>query len=81
MKKTIVYLSLAFCLLNTHFVFADFGGGGGQSCDCDADPFCDPSCDPDVAVPIDGGISLLVAGGIALGVVYKKRTKKDEMID
>ena len=72
-KKYIIIFSLVIstCTLS----LADFGGGGGQGCDCIADPSCDPSCDPDVAVPIDGGISLLVVGGVALEVAYKRKKK------
>jgi hypothetical protein len=78
LKKYILIFSLVIGA--STLSFADFGGGGGQGCDCIADPSCDPSCDPDVAVPIDGGISLLVVGGVALGVAYKRR-KKNQVIE
>lgn len=39
----------------------------------------DPACDPDIYVPIDGGVSALLVGGILLGVsAYRNKKTKDE---
>jgi hypothetical protein len=39
----------------------------------------DPACDPDIYVPIDGGVSALLVGGILLGVrTYRNRNIKEE---
>jgi hypothetical protein len=38
----------------------------------------DPACDPDIYVPIDGGVSALLVGGILLGVrAYRNKNTKD----
>ncbi|WP_026903738.1 PID-CTERM protein-sorting domain-containing protein [Pedobacter glucosidilyticus] len=39
----------------------------------------DPACDPDIYVPIDGGVSALLVGGILLGArAYRNRKTKEE---
>ncbi|MBN8836603.1 MAG: hypothetical protein J0I09_05060 [Sphingobacteriia bacterium] len=38
----------------------------------------DPGNDPDASAPVDGGLSLLIAGGVGYGV-KKMREKRREM--
>jgi len=58
--KLIAVLSFVIALsLGTDVLASPPGGGGG--------PGGDGGCIPPPCVPIDGGISLLVAAGVALG--------------
>ena len=64
MKKTLInilpILMLAgFMFLGTNLLAAPPGGGGG--------PGGAGGCIPPPCVPIDGGISILIAAGVALG--------------
>jgi len=51
-------------------------------CDPETDPFCDPEGNPEdpfEPVPIDGGVSALLVGGILLGArAYRNRKTKEE---
>lgn len=58
MKKTLVVLSVLFLLLTPIFAQPPFPGGAAGT----------PTCWPAPCVPIDGGISILIAAGIGLGV-------------
>ena len=63
MKKLIVFLILytIVVLLFPEMAFAQPGGGGlGGNPPCDG-PFASPTC------PIDGGLSFLIAAGLAFG--------------
>jgi hypothetical protein len=52
----------------------------GQFPSTPGDEIDNPDYDPDVEVPLDGGVSLLVAAGVAYGVkrAYDKRKKDKE---
>lgn len=79
MKKYIIY----FLLLGFTFVVSETSacnvGCTPAECADDQNGFCyDPE---DADIPIDGGISLLIAGGAALGLggLYKKK-KTDQNV-
>lgn len=79
MKKYIIYfLFLGFSFVVSDASACDVGCTPAQCAD-DQDPCYDPE---DANIPIDGGISLLIAGGAALGLggLYKKRRKTAEPV-
>ncbi len=45
----------------------------------------DPGADPDIVVPVDGGLSILAAAGVAYGVKkikeYRKKNNKENMTE
>lgn len=64
-KTKFLYATLTLCLLCTGSLLYAQGGPGG---------------DPDPAIPIDGGISLVIAAGVAYAAKkgYDKRKKMNE---
>lgn len=77
MKKYIVYfLLLGFTLVVSESSACDLANCTIDECGDPQNGFCyDPE---DANIPIDGGISLLIAGGAALGLggLFKSRRKK-----
>lgn len=75
MKKTLVVASVLFLLLaptltQTLYAQPPFPGGAAGT----------PPCWPKPCVPIDGGISLLIAAGIGLGVKKTLDSRKKDVI-
>jgi hypothetical protein len=58
MKKFIVFIAILSCAGMSSAQAPDPPAGGGPPC---GPPFGDP------CIPIDGGVSLLIAAGLALG--------------
>ncbi len=77
-KSSLYYKVFVFFLVlsvNASIAFAQFDDPSTPG-----EEIGDPGYDPDVQVPIDGGVSLLVAAGVAYGVkrAYDKRKQHKE---
>ena len=74
-------LFLLYSLLTIHLTFATGkgGGGAGTQCPCNCkSQTCYDNC-ADCRIPLDGGIGILLAAGLAYGTkkVYDKSKRKN----
>jgi hypothetical protein len=72
MRKPLYILTTVFCMLISIYAFSQPGAPAGGEPPC-GEPF-GPPC------PIDGGVSLLIAAGVALGGKKAYDLKKNNQV-